>query len=208
MDIEAFTGDDFANIFNVSRETMDKLKIYIRLLEKWNKRINLVGRSTLSDPWKHHIIDSAQLKLLAPNKSPWIDLGSGAGFPGLVCAILGAADVHLVESDRRKCSFLREAARVTDTDVTIHNCRVEELDVTTAAIISARALANLNKLLSMTVLFANERTIFLFPKGLHVDEELTEAAKCWKMNTVKIKSKSDKRGTILKLQGVVYVGRP
>ena len=117
----------------VSRETIDRLSIYANLLEKWNPRINLVSRSTLDDLWSRHIVDSAQLFELAPvTAKHWVDLGSGGGFPGLVIAILAKElrpelEVVLVESDQRKCAFLRTVSRETNCGAVVHSKRVEEI---------------------------------------------------------------------------------
>src|SRR5439155_10609992 len=116
----------FAEIVPVSRETLSRLEAYAALLTQWSARINLVGRDTIPDLWRRHILDSAQLWPLIPEVvRNLIDLGSGAGFPGLVLAILGVPGVELVEADSRKCAFLREAARITEADVEIRPCRIQ-----------------------------------------------------------------------------------
>ena len=126
----------------VSRETLERLTIYADLLVKWQAKINLVGPETLADLWSRHMLDSAQLfPLIRPDAKRLVDLGSGAGFPGLVLGVMGAPDVHLVESDARKCAFLREAARLTGTTVTIHNKRIEQVAPLGADVVTARALA-------------------------------------------------------------------
>src|SRR5271169_4319013 len=115
----------FAEIFPVSRETLARLEAYADLLTRWSARINLVGRDTIADLWRRHFLDAAQLRPLVPDDTQsLIDLGSGAGFPGLVLAILGVPDVELVEADSRKAAFLREAARVAEASVTIRPCRI------------------------------------------------------------------------------------
>ena len=117
----------FAAQVDVSRETLDRLTLYLELLERWQPAINLVGPATLADPWRRHLLDSAQLVAHLPARRPLlVDLGSGAGFPGMVLAILGAGPVTLIESDRRKAQFLREVARATATDVTIRAERIEQ----------------------------------------------------------------------------------
>src|SRR5271170_7133959 len=116
----------FAEIFPVSRETLARLEAYAELLTRWSARINLVGRDTLADLWRRHILDSAQLHRFIPSSARnLIDLGSGAGLPGLVLAILGVPSVELVEADSRKAAFLREAARVVGAEVTIRPCRTQ-----------------------------------------------------------------------------------
>src|SRR5690606_26998968 len=120
---EAFQKDT-----GVSHEILGHLKAYAALLEVWNQKINLVGKSTVADLWHRHMLDSAQLfPLLSSFTGPVLDLGSGAGFPGLVLATMGARDVHLVEADQRKCAFLREAARVANATVTVHAKRIEDI---------------------------------------------------------------------------------
>jgi len=136
---------------------------------------------------------------------PWLDLGSGAGLPGLVLAIAGIENMHLVESDGRKCAFLREAARVTDTEVTVHNERIEALPPQAAATISARALAPLPRLLPMVYPHLNQNGQILLLKGQDVDAELTEAAKCWKIKVRRIPSVTDASGSILQLTEISRV---
>jgi 16S rRNA (guanine527-N7)-methyltransferase len=119
-------SEGFAELFPVSRETLARLEVYAELLTRWSTRINLVGRDTLPDLWRRHILDSAQLHPFIPNSARrLIDLGSGAGLPGLVLAILGVPGVELVEADSRKVAFLREASRVAGAEVTIRPCRIQ-----------------------------------------------------------------------------------
>jgi len=137
-----------AALSRVSRETRERLNTYAELLRKWQRSINLVGPKTLDDLWNRHFVDSAQLlPLIPPTARVLVDFGSGAGFPGLVLAILGMAEVHLIESDQRKATFLREVARATGTPVTVHAKRIEQVTPFPADIVSARALAPLGDLL-------------------------------------------------------------
>ncbi len=198
----ALTPEGFAAEVNVSRETLARLRLYAGLLEKWQKAINLVGRSTLPDLWRRHMLDSAQLQALAPPAATtWVDLGSGAGFPGLVLAILGVGTVHLIESDSRKCTFLREVARQTATAVAIHNCRIEAVAPFRADVITARALAPLGQLLDWGSRFAGADTIGLFLKGQDAENELTLAAKSWTIPVERLPSRSDPSGTVLRVKG-------
>lgn len=120
------SAEDAAEQLGLTAETRERLAAYLALLGKWNPRINLVGPNTLADAWRRHILDSGQLYRYLPTKPHrLVDIGSGAGLPGLILAIMGAPDVHLIESDQRKCVFLREAARITAAKVTIHAVRVE-----------------------------------------------------------------------------------
>jgi 16S rRNA (guanine527-N7)-methyltransferase len=193
--------DGFAAQLPVSRETVDRLAAYADLLERWQARINLVGPGTMGDLWRRHMLDSAQL-LPHLRPGPILDLGSGAGFPGLVLAVLGAGPVHLVESDGRKCAFLREAARVTGTAVTIHPVRAETLTPFAVTTVTARALAPLSKLLELAAPFLESGARALFLKGRSSEVELTEAAKDWMMTVERIPSLSDPEGLILHLSEV------
>ena len=197
------TPEAFAAAADVSRETLARLERYADLLRKWNPRINLVGKSTLADLWRRHMLDSAQLFPLIPDKAKNIvDLGSGAGFPGMVLAIMGATGVHLIESDRRKCAFLGEVAREVGADVTIHAARIGEIDPFGASVITARALAPLEELLDMVEPFVEKHSILLFLKGRTAKEELTRAQKVWTMRVHEIPSQTDSEGTILSLETI------
>lgn len=194
----------------VSRETLDRLAAYEATLRKWQPKINLVGPSTLPDAWRRHFFDSAQLfPLLPEGVRVLVDLGSGAGFPGLVLSIMGVPEVHLVESDSRKCAFLREAARAAGASVTVHNKRIEAVAPIAAAIgadvVTARALAPLNDLLGWAYPFIQDRGAALFPKGQNVADELTDTTKYWKMRVERFDSRTDPTGTILRVSGIARV---
>ena len=202
------TAEGFARLTHVPRETMARLEDYVRLLSAWNNRINLVGRNTLGDVWQRHILDSAQiLPHIPPGINGAIDLGSGAGLPGLILGILGVANIHLVESDRRKSVFLAEAIRLTGTPVTLHVRRAEEMVPFPVDLVTARACANLNELLSLAQPFIGPRTVCLLHKGRDVANELTQAVKDWTMRVETLPSVTDKAGCILKLEGVARVER-
>ena len=193
----------FADLVPVSRETLARLEAYVDFLTRWSVRINLVGRDTLADLWRRHILDSAQLHRFIPSTAKTlIDLGSGAGLPGLVLAILGVAGVELVEADSRKAAFLREAARVTDADVTIRPCRIQAVPPHPADVVTARACAPLDRLLDLAAPFLAPDTLCLFLKGQRFNEELTLARKAWTMNVSVEQSLSDRRGVVLRLQQV------
>ena len=195
MDAEAFRRETA-----VSRETLDRLCVYAALLRKWQRRINLVGRSTLDDLWRRHMFDSAQLLPLLPEGARrLVDLGSGAGFPGMVLAILGVPEVHLIESDTRKAAFLRDVSRETSTEVDLHVARIEDMQPFVADVVTARALAPLAKLLILARPFVGEQTVMLFPKGQDVDMELTEATKHTIMRTEIVPSRTHDSGAILRL---------
>jgi 16S rRNA (guanine527-N7)-methyltransferase len=204
------------DLIPVSRETADRLDRFVALLLDWQSRINLIASSTVPVLWTRHIADSLQLLALAPEAYRWADLGSGAGFPGLViaCALADSlpAEVHLIESNKKKAAFLGEAIRVTGAPAIVHAERSDDfikyfdgpLDVVTA-----RALAPLPRLLTIAYPLLKKGAKGLFPKGQDVDAELTEAAKCWsiqpslvpsrtypKSRIVVIRSAKPKRGTL------------
>jgi 16S rRNA (guanine527-N7)-methyltransferase len=193
---------EFQDLTGADDDSMDKLVRFVALLEKWNAHINLVAPRSLGDVWRRHLLDSAQIAPLAERTGRWLDIGSGAGFPGLVVAMMGHPDIHLVESDGRKATFLREAARITDTAVTIHNVRSENLAPQQAAVVSARAVAPLQRLLPLVSRHLAKNGVCLLLKGQDIDEELTLAAKSWRMTVEKIPSLSDPGGVIVKLTEV------
>lgn len=194
------TPAQFQAKFGVSRETLDNLEIYAAHLRKWNPAINLVSNSTLEDLWSRHLADSAQMFSLIPAAARvLVDLGSGAGFPGLVLAILGVPEVHLVESDVRKAAFLREVARVTRASVTVHPVRIEVADTPPADIVSARALADLTLLLPWAHGLLKSGGACLFPKGRTAEDELTAVKDSWNMRVERFPSQTDPAGTILRI---------
>ena len=196
-----------AKPFNVSRETQKRLAIYVGLIERWNPAINLFSRSDIAQIWPRHIEDALQLVPLIPDEiSHAIDLGSGGGIPGVVLAIVTGIPFHLVESDTRKCAFLREAARETAAEITVHNDRIEAVKLGTAPLITARALAPLPRLIELASRFMAPETIFLAPKGKTADVELTDAQKEWHMRVECTQSTTNPAAFILKMSEVRRVG--
>lgn len=196
----------FLEATGVSRETLDRLQTYADLLLTWNKTINLVGKSTTDDVWTRHLLDSAQLFPLIPKDAETVlDMGSGAGFPGLVLAIMGAPHVHLAESDQRKCAFLREAARLTGTSVKILAQRLESIPAFPADVITARALAPVEQLLGWGEVFLRPGGRYLFLKGQNVEAELTNAHQLWRMRVLQTPSLTDSRASVLCIQEVSRV---
>lgn len=188
---------------DVSRETLEKLKIYNGLLQKWQRAINLVSKQSLEESWRRHFLDSAQLFGQIPsNARSLLDIGSGAGFPGMVLGIMGAPGVELVESDERKCLFLREVSRETSTDVTVTNDRIENLSPRIVDVVTSRACASLDVLLGYAKPYLGPSTICLFPKGRSVQDELTTAQKRWNMRYTLLDSVSDSAARIVRLEGV------
>lgn len=194
--------------FDVSRETSERLDIYAKLLQTWNPKINLVAPSTIDDLWSRHFVDSAQLYGLAPkNFDHWVDLGSGGGFPGLVTAILaqeksGTSRVTLVESDARKCAFLRTVLRETDVAATVITKRIEAVPPLFASVVSARALAPLSKLLEFSHLHLSEAGVALLQKGQNWEKEISDARSAWQFSYRIDKSVVDENSVILSVTGV------
>jgi len=190
----------------VSRETIERLEVYEALLLKWQKIKNLVAPSTLDQIWSRHFADSAQLIELAPDARKWVDLGAGGGFPGLVVAIqltgLPGAEVHLVESDNRKCAFLREVARAVEAPVIVHHMRIEACyeAVGNVDVVSARALAPLQILLDLSTPFIEKGAKCLFLKGQDVDAELTATTTYSRVKIQLVDSKTDRSGRIVVVQ--------
>lgn len=188
----------------VSRETEDRLAIIVALLRKWQATINLVAPSTLPHVWRRHVADSLQLVPLAAAARRWVDLGSGAGFPGLVVAAAlaedPAADITLVESDTRKAAFLREAARIAELPVTVLPNRIEQVVAAIAPgveIVSARALAPLPRLLDLAAPLLAQGATGLFLKGQDVDNELTESSKSWILDVDIERSRTEPQGRVV-----------
>ena len=203
-------GDDRAEALarlRVSRETADALDTYVALLRRWQTIKNLVGPATLPQVWTRHILDSAQLAPLQPKARRWLDLGSGAGFPGLVIAILlrdaEGTDVHLVESNGRRCAFLREVIRALGLPARVHADRIETvLSAPPPAIevLTARALAPLTDLLRHGESLLTTGTVGLFPKGQDLADELTEASKYWRIQASDVQSVTDPKARILMVE--------
>lgn len=190
----------------------ERLAGYAALLRKWAPAINLVARSTLDDLESRHFADSAQLFDLAPeNPRHWVDLGSGAGFPGLVVAILAADRAPkqrftLIESDQRKGTFLRTVIRELALDhVEVHARRIEDTPPQDADVVSARAVAPLAKLLCHAERHLGAHGVALFPKGARYQQELDEALASWRCRVQKIPSKTDPEAVILKIGGIARV---
>lgn len=192
---------------DVSRETSERLEVYVDLIRKWNPRINLVSRSSLEQVWNRHIADSLQVFALADTFSHWVDIGSGGGLPGLVAAICGAesapdAQFTLIESDQRKCAFLRTVARETGISVTVHAQRIEDALPQNADVLSARALADLTQLLAFAERHVAKSGMCLFPKGASWKKELQDARTQWRFDCDAVRSITEPQAAILKIQGV------
>jgi 16S rRNA (guanine527-N7)-methyltransferase len=208
--VKQFDAEAFHRVTGVSRETLGRLEAYVDLLRKWQRKINLIGRGTVEEIWYRHIYDSAQLLSLAPRgATTWVDVGSGAGFPGMVLAILGAGSVYLVECDERKSAFLSEASRLCAPGTKVVSTRVENLvpgdprrSFAVPDVVTARALAPLSRLLGMVTHLCGPETVCLFPRGQDVEKELTALSKYPNIIVDTYPSRTDPGSTVLSLRGV------
>lgn len=186
-------------------EIENELAAYEKLLRKWQGRINLVSSSTLDSIWTRHFADSLQLADFGPEDRVWADLGSGAGFPGMVVALhqtkCSAGEMHLIESDTRKAAFLREVSRETGARVTIHNCRCEDLLPTIAPeVVTSRAMTNLADLIALCQPLVENGAIGLFLKGRDIGSELTVTPRNSNFSLELFPSKIDPAGSIVRLR--------
>ena len=197
--------EDFCSYQNVSRETYDKLRIYEKTLIKWQGSINLISKSTINDIWVRHFLDSAQLfPIIKDIEGNIFDFGSGAGFPGLILAIMGHKNITLVESDQKKCTFLREVARLSETDVSILHSRIENLEFRDVDLVVSRALAPLSKLISYVESFvikspSNKKVWpkMLFLKGKSYKNEILELKRYKDLFFDEYPSLTDEQGKII-----------
>ncbi|EPX82650.1 16S rRNA (guanine(527)-N(7))-methyltransferase RsmG [Salipiger mucosus] len=196
---------------DVSRETLDRLETLTALLTRWTEKINLVSRNSVTDAWTRHIVDSAQVFTLAEDQpSHWADLGAGGGFPGLVVAALAREHspetrVTLVESDSRKCAFLRTALREMEIEATVLTKRIEALAPLDADVVSARALTALPGLLEYTAQHRTKDGLALFPKGARWKKEIAEAQESWQFEYTHRKSITDPDAVVLKIGALTHV---
>ncbi|MEM9708356.1 MAG: 16S rRNA (guanine(527)-N(7))-methyltransferase RsmG [Pseudomonadota bacterium] len=190
---------------DVSRETTDRLRAFLDALLHWNKRINLISKASEAVAWERHVADSAQIYRLAEdNWKSWVDLGSGGGLPGMVIAILAAelrpeGRITLVEADRRKAAFLREASRLVGVSVEILPKRSEDLSALGADVVSARAVAPLSELAAHAQRHMAPGGTGLFLKGRRADTEVAEALERWHFTCEKIPSQTDPEAAVLKI---------
>lgn len=203
-------ANSFQKEFDVSRETVERLKLYEALLFKWQKAQNLVAPNTLDEVWHRHFADSAQLLNYLGDSKIIVDMGAGGGFPGMVLGILlmnqPGSCVHLVESNSRKCSFLKDVARQTGAHVEIHNCRIEvfaiESTIASIDVVTARALKPLNTLLSLGSSIFEQGAEAIFLKGKTAEAEIKEASQDWKFQFKCFESLTDPLGRIVKLKDI------
>lgn len=195
---------------NVSRETFTKLVTFQRLVEKWNPAINLIAKNRMSELWERHILDSAQLiRFCPPDTRRWSDLGSGGGFPGLVIAILAQDHlpqlrVTLVESDRRKAVFLKQAIRELDLSAEVEAIRIEHLPGLRSQVVSARALASLSDLLPLVNQHLGPGGVAILPKGANAGHEVSEARRTWSFSLEEHSSFTSLDSRILILRDILH----
>ena len=197
--------EKIGDFLDVPRETQEKLDCYVQLLIKWQARINLISSKTLPEIWHRHILDSAQLVSYLP-KTPSVilDMGSGAGLPGVILAILTGHQLHLVESDSRKIAFMRTALRETGTSAILHEQRMETVLALRPDIITARALAPLSQLITLASGQHHEKIEYLFLKGREAKQELTALPACPKMEAECLPSMTDSQASIIRLKPILY----
>ena len=197
--------EKIGDFLDVPRETQEKLDCYVQLLIKWQARINLISSKTLPEIWHRHILDSAQLVSYLP-KTPSVilDMGSGAGLPGVILAILTRHQLHLVESDSRKIAFMRTALRETGTSAILHEQRMETVPALRPDIITARALAPLSQLITLASGQHHEKIEYLFLKGREAKQELTALPACPKMEAECLPSMTDSQASIIRLKPFLY----
>ena len=191
----------------VSRETWERLEQFVDLLLRWQRSTNLVASSTIPQTWTRHVADSLQLLALVPNARRWVDLGAGGGFPGIViaCALAGKAgvEVHLVESVQKKAAFLRAAVTELALPAIVHAQRIEDFASATPErfdVVTARALAPLDRLIGYAIPLLKTGTVGLFPKGQDVEAELTQASKSWTIDADLVPSRTDPRSRIVRVR--------
>ncbi len=198
--------DEFQALSGATDNAMADLDRFRAMVAEGNEVMNLVGPATVADFWSRHAWDSAQLLKVIPGAKVWADLGAGAGFPGLVLAILlkshESAQVHLVESMTKRCRFLTEVVAALDLPATVHNARAEDLKLK-VEVVTARACAPLPRLLGYARPYLNAGAVGLFLKGQDVASEIDEATRYWKFDADLSPSMSDNRGRILHVKGPV-----
>ena len=201
---------DLMSVCTVSRETIDRLEVYAGLLEKWNSTINLVSKNTINQMWKRHFLDSAQLWPHIPSETKTlVDIGSGAGFAGLVLAIIGMEKspnmkFTLIESDSRKCAFMRNVSREINLDVQIITKRIEEVTDIKADVITARALATVSQLLEYSKNILKDNGVCLFLKGNACSDELKIAKESWVFLSSQSQSITHAAGCVLRLMEIKH----
>lgn len=200
----SFGPEDFQTATGVSRETLERLEVYSSILIEWQRRFNLIGPGTVDAIWHRHFLDSAQLnKLCGPGSSRLVDLGSGAGFPGMVLALMGIGGVELIESNGKKCLFLEQVSMSTNTRVKITKVRFDEVSRPNRAdVVTARAVAPLARLLRDVIRWVKPEGVALLHRGSRFESELAEAARFWEFQVVRHQSITNPAGAILEISRI------
>ncbi len=206
---EVFGEAAFQAAASATDDQMEHLRSYLALLSEWNAVMNLVGPSALDAFWRRHAWDSAQLLAVEPDARRWADIGAGAGFPGLVLAILlkgePGARIHLVESVAKRCRFLRTVVNALALPAEVHNIRAETTDLTGIEIVTARACAPMSRLLGFAEPFFRQGAVGIFLKGQDAATEIADAEKQWRFRWSLLPSRSDASGNIVKVEGLARV---
>ena len=209
MTLSSLDRAGFVQSFSLSATVAARFDVYHQRLVQWQKVQNLVAPATLADVWRRHFADSAQLLPLLDGPKQLVDMGSGAGFPGLVLALLQESSdctVHLIEANGRKCAFLKDVVRATGVNVEIHNCRIEEFanrsTIADIDVVTARALKPLPQLLDLGAFAFSNGAVGVFLKGKTYAQELQEAREAWSFEVLEVSSQTDAEGRIVKLSEV------
>jgi 16S rRNA (guanine527-N7)-methyltransferase len=209
IDADAFGEAAFQTAAGATEAQMDDFRSYLALLSQWNEVMNLVGPSALDAFWRRHVWDSAQLLAVEPTARRWADIGAGAGFPGLVLAILlkgePEARIHLIESMAKRCRFLQAVVDALALPAEVHNLRAEDVELTGIEIVTARACAPLSRLLGFAEPLFRQGAVGIFLKGQDAAAEIADAEKQWRFGWALLPSRSDVSGNIIKVEGLVRV---
>lgn len=199
------------SIYSIDEMTVERLSIYHQLLVQWQAKTNLIAPSTLPEFWTRHVADSLQIFALKSDRLQWADIGSGGGFPGLVIGILLAdkpgSQIRLVESIQKKCAFLRSVSIKTNARTQVCPTRIESASkqLAQANIITARALASLDKLFGLTNGLICDGSTALFHKGRDFNREIEECRGKWKFDLIVHKSKIDAESVVLEIENVSLI---
>ena len=196
--VERMDYDHFIKFYDVSRRTFDSLQQYVQLLLKWNQKLNLIGRSTEDEIWERHILDSVQLANHISKTDKILDIGSGAGLPGVVISIISGNKVILVEKDTKKCAFLNEVKAKIAHDIEIINDKIENTKIEGITIITARAVADFTKILELTYEYLKNGVKLILLKGERFEDEINKAMDFgWRFEIEKFKSLTNPRGIVI-----------
>tara|TARA_B100002003_G_C14026159_1_gene494762 strand:+ start:61 stop:654 length:594 start_codon:yes stop_codon:yes gene_type:complete len=191
---------------DLSYEQVDKIDQYIQEIITYNTHTNIVGKSTLINPWKSHVLDSVQMgNFISNKKSSILDMGTGAGIPGIILAINKFTNVSLIDSNTKKIKFVNSVCSKLDINIKIYHQRIESLINKKFDYLISRALANLNKLFFYSQKLLNKHTILIFLKGKHTDDEINEAKRFWKFRYKLYQSISDERGNVVIIKDLMKI---